>query len=281
MARTIAEIKAALLAAKALQSDLDDVDSTSKVAEWNLWLDVVAFCTYTLEQLFDFFKADVDATIATQKPHTLQWYVTKAKAFQYGVMLPPDSDVYAVVPPVDESVLIVKSAAAEEYFGLNVVRIKVAKQVGDALAPLSEPELTALKGYMGKVKDAGVRMRVTSNSHDDLRLHMDVYYDPLVLDSDGARLDGAEDEPVKKAINAFLASLPFNGVFVLNELIDAIEAVDGVEIAYIPYAAARHLPVDYVPVTVKYTPDAGYMLLDGADFDSNVHYLPYSSDIGS
>ncbi len=189
--------------------------------------------------------------------------------------------MYTVVPPVDESVLIIKCAAAEEYFGLNVVRIKVAKQDGDELGPLSEPELTALKGYMQKVKDAGVRMRVTSEDPDDLSLHLSVYYDPLVLNSAGARLDGVDDTPVKKAINLFLASLPFNGVFVLNELIDAIEAVDGVEIAHVPYAAARHLPVDYAEVAVKYTPDAGYMLLDEDDFDDFVEYLPYSSDIGS
>jgi hypothetical protein len=280
MARTIAQIKAALVAAKAAEADLAGVTSTSKVAEWNLWLDVVAFCTYTLEQLFDLFRSDVDAKLATMKPHTLQWYVTKAKAFQLGPDLPPDSDVYEVVPPLDESSLIVKSAAAEEYFGLNLLRIKVAKESSGILAPLADPaELDPLKHYMGRIKDAGVRLQVTSGNPDDLKLSLEVYYDPLVLDASGARLDGTEPHPVKKVINAFLASLPFNGVFILNELIDALEVTEGVEIAHIVHAEANYALTSYVTIDVKYTPDAGYMVLNDTYFDTHIVYIPYSSEV--
>lgn len=290
MARTIAEIKATLVAAKEAETELADVNSTSKVAEWNLWLDIVAFCTYTLEQLFDFFRIDVDTTIATMKPHTLQWYVAKAKAFQFGITLPPDTDVYPVIPEADSPVFIVKSAAAEEVFALNLVRMKVAKQGAGGLEPLDpgpdpgvdpDSELGAFSEYMRRIKDAGVRLQVTSGEPDDLYLQLDVYYDPLVLNGAGERLDTVGSTPVKDAVNAFIGSLPFNSLFILNELIDAIEAVDGVVIAHVPYAEAVYASLPPIPIPVKYIPDAGYMKLHEGYFDTWVNYLPQSSEVVS
>lgn len=274
MARTIAQIKEKMLEAKASESSLDTVNSTSKVAEWNLWMDVVAFCIYSLEQLFDFFKSDVDATIAAMKPHTLQWYVTKAKDFQLGVDLPDDSDTYALVPPADESIMIIKSAAAVELPGLNMVRIKVAKSTGGVLEAISEGEMDAFTEYMRRIKDAGVRLDVNSTDPDDFQLSIKIYYDPLVIDADGARLDGTDDVPVKNAINKFLEEMPFNGWFVLNELIDAVEAVEGVEIAYVDEAAVEYGLSVYETITVKYQPDAGYMRLNESFFDTHVEYIP-------
>jgi len=276
MARSIAQIQAAIVAQ--VQSDPTlgpSLTSTSVVAIWNLWTYVVAVCQWTLEHLFDTHKDEVWGIIATQKPHSLQWYVTMAKAFQYGVALPADSDTYAVIPPADPTILIVSNAAAVEL--VNLVRIKAAKMVSGSLAPLSVMELTAFTAYMARIKDAGVRLQCTSGTADTFQPAMIIYYDPLVLKSDGSRIDSTATTPVKDAVNTFLDTLPFNGIFILNSFIAAMQAVPGVVIADIQSVQAFYGSVTPVAIDVQYTPDAGYMALDTTWFAAHVHHIPYGA----
>ena len=276
MARSIAQIQAAIVTQ--VQSDPTlgpSLTSTSVVAIWTLWTYVVAVCQWTLENLFDMHKDEVSEIIATQKPHSLQWYVTMAKAFQYGVALPPDSDTYAAAPPVDPTVLIISNAAAVEL--VNLIRIKAAKMVSGSLGALSTIELTAFNAYMARIKDAGVRLQCTSNAADTFQPTMVIYYDPLVLKNDGSRIDGTSTTPVKDAVNTFLDTLPFNGVFVLNSFIAAMQAVSGVVIADVQTVQAFYGSVPPVVIDVQYTPDAGYMALDSAWFAGNVSYVAYTS----
>jgi hypothetical protein len=275
MARTITQIQQQIIDAKNADPVLTAyVWSDSKVAIWRLWTYVVAVCIWTLEKLFDYHKAEVSNIIQTQKPHTLLWYVHKAKLFQYGYSLPDDSDNYATVS-TDPSVTIVKYAAAVELS--NLVRIKVAKESAGILAGLSGGELTAFSAYMKRIKDAGVRLQLTSADPDNLQLALRIFYDPLVLTDSGARIDGTSATPVFDAVNAFLADLPFNGVFVLNHLIGALQAVDGVKIGNVVSAEANYAATPFVPINIKYTPDAGYMLLDEAYFNAHTTYEAYLS----
>lgn len=275
MARTIAEIQASIIAAKEADPVIgtggtDPLDSTSMVAIWLLWTWIVAACQWTLESLFDAHKKEVSGIIATQKPHTLQWYTTKAKQFQYGDTLPPDVDTY---PVIDVTKQVVKYAAAIESSG--VIRIKVAALSGGVLAQLSGPQLTAFNTYVDRYKDAGVRTDGTSGPPDDFRVALAVFYDPLVLDNTGARLDGTAATPVQDAINTFLSTLSFNGLFVLNYLIAAIQAVEGVRIGEVVYCAARYGVLPYTVIAYEYVPDAGYMVLDAAYFTANTTYTPH------
>ena len=235
----------------------------------------MAVCQWTLENLFDAHKDEVSRIIATQKPHSLQWYVTMAKAFQFGVALPEDGDTYLVVPPADPTVLIISNAAAVEL--VNLVRIKAAKMVSGSLAPLSTIELTAFTAYMAKIKDAGVRLQCTSSVADTFQPTMAIYYDPLVLKNDGSRIDGTATTPVKDAVNAFLDTLPFNGVFVLNSFIAAMQAVPGVVIADVQSVQAFYGSVPPEVIDVQYTPDAGYMALDTTWFGGHTNYVAYSA----
>jgi len=274
MARTIAQIAEEIYAQVEADPVLGpELTSDSAVAEWRLWANNVAVAQWTLENLYDAHKDEVSGIIATEKPHTLQWYVTMAKAFQFGMSLPADSDTYAVVPPADPTVLIIANAAVVEL--VNLLRIKVARLVGGVLAPISGPQMTAFAAYMARVKDAGVRLQLTSGNADNLQLQLAVYYDPLILDNTGARLDGTSATPVKDAINTFLDNLPFNGLFVLNNLIAAIQAVDGVRIGQIVLAQANYGATPYVAIPLEYTPDAGYMVLDSGYFDANVTYTAH------
>src|SRR6185437_7509442 len=95
MARTISQIQQSIIDAKNADPVLSLLlTSTSNVAIWTLWTYIVAVCQWTSENLFDQHVAEVNNIIATMKPHTLQWYVTMAKAFQFGYSLPADNDTY-------------------------------------------------------------------------------------------------------------------------------------------------------------------------------------------
>jgi hypothetical protein len=75
MARTVAQWHTILINAKASESALSGLTSTSAVAIWRLMLYVVAVAMNVLDNLFDLFKADVLGLLATKKAHTLKWYV--------------------------------------------------------------------------------------------------------------------------------------------------------------------------------------------------------------
>jgi hypothetical protein len=269
MARSVETIYNSLLAAKSGTAALDGLDSSSATAIWRLWLYIVAVAINVHEGLFDAHKAEVTSIINAELPHTTRWYVWKAKAFQYGDSLPTDSDTYATI---DASLQIVTQAACTESAGR--VRLKAAKGT-DTLAALSSAELAALTAYMQQVKDAGVRLTVTSGAADDLRIGLKVYYDPLLLDATGARLDGTSVTPVKDAIAAFLTQLPFNGLMVVNKLLDAVRAVEGVVNCSVITVAARYGDLSFAPVEDEYLPDAGYLINDGDYFDANVIYTAH------
>ncbi len=273
MARTIAQIQQSIITAKQTDPVLSGLTSTSNTAVWLLWTYIVAVCQWVVENYYDAHKAEVDQIIATQRAHTLQWYVTRAKQFQYGVALPAESDTYSL-PSTDPAVAIISYAAAVEMPGM--VRLKVATQSGGALAPLTTTQLTAFIAYIQQIKDAGVRMQITSPAPDVLRLKLKIYYDPLVIDATGARIDGSSAYPVKDAVNAFLKNLPFNGLFVINNLIAALQAIEGVVIGVVDSADATYAALPFSPVTVEYAPDAGYMITDEAYLLSNVIYLSHS-----
>jgi hypothetical protein len=283
MARTIAQIQAGIIAA--INSDpvigttgTHPLNSDSSVAIWKAWTNNIATAQWALENLFDAHKSEVAAIIAAQTPHTLQWYVTMAKAFQWGYTLPADTDVYAVT---DTAAQIVSFAAVVER--LPFLRIKVAQLSGSVLTPLTSPQLTAFTAYMNAVKDAGVPLQCTSGLPDTFQPSMYIYYDPQVMGADGSLLSAPGSAPVKDAINVFLDSLPFNGVFMLNAFIAAMQAVEGVVIADVTSVQAFYGSVPPVVVSAavppnppEYVPDSGYMILDDAWFATNVSYYAYT-----
>lgn len=274
MARTIAEIKESILAAKAAETELDALDSTSATAIWRLWVYVVAVAMYVQETLFDSHKAEVTALIAAERVHSEKWYVALAKAYQYGYTLPVDSGTYATI---DSAAQIIAGAATQPVTvgGFNVLRVKVAKAPSGYFESLTSPELTAFSAYMERVKDAGVHLSCTTQAGDDLQIELTVYYDPLVLDSAGARLDGTDSNPVLGAIGAFLQELPFNGELIVNRLRTAIEAVDGVVIADITTIQSQFGGGGYTPFTAKNIPDAGYYELDLGFLAGNTTYTAH------
>lgn len=254
------------------QNTLNNLNSNSKVAIWRLWVFIVAFAIFLHEQIFDEHKKEIEALLAAQKIHNALWYKGKALAFQLGFDL-GESDVYnndGVDTQLVLNSLIVKQASVEEVAGR--LKIKVAKVVQDALAPLDAPELFAFGQYMEKVKDAGTRLDITSRPPDTLKLEIDLYFDPLVLDTLGQRLDGQNNEPVQDAIKEFLYKLEFNGELILTKLTDYLQQVEGVQMPVIKEAFTKYANFGYVPMSETYIAVSGYMIPDLND--SIINFIP-------
>lgn len=283
MARTITQIQTEIIAEKERTSGLDALSSTSKTTIWRLWTHVVAVAIWTLETLFDFHKKEVDQLLLTKKPHNLLWYKKKAEDFQFGKALKADGDQYdnTGLDPIEVGKSrIVKHVAAVEIKGL--VRVKAAKEVNGELQKLSRKdpdELGALNRYMQQIKDAGVKLIVDSLDPDRLKLSMIIYYDAMVLDAQGGRLDGASIKPVNDTIKTYLRNLPFNGEFVLATLTDRLQETPGVIIPQITHVAATYGNLEDRDIPVRYVPDAGYLRIYDEAKDLKITYKPYNHAI--
>jgi len=273
MARTIAQIQAQIILSVQADSTLAQINSPSAFAIWRLWTYVVASAIWLLETYFDIHKAEVNEALATLKPHRLRWYQAKTLAFQYGSDLVKDEDYYnnsALTPDEIADQQIVAQASVTEADGK--VTVKAAKEVADELEPLETAEYNSLLAYLQEIKDAGVRLELLSFNADKLKLTIDVYYDPLILNADGERIDGTNDDPVGEAARLFLREgLTFNGLFVVEKLRDALQGVDGVFVPMIrSVSAARYDNPSLSGVDVVYQPYSGFLrFYDAGDLTLN------------
>lgn len=265
--------------------ELKALNSVSRTSIFRLFIYVVSVCQWTLDQLFDLHRQEVTDTINRMKPHSLKWYVEKARQFQYGYNLPPDSDVYdntGQTPEQVENSRIVDYCAVVEQpdsRGVLSLRVKSATKKMD-LGPLSDDQLLSFTTYMNTIKDAGVRLIVTTSNPDDLRLKLKIYYNPLVLDQKGTRLDGTDSSPITTAVKKYLTELPFNGALVLTYLVDRLQQIDGVVIPQIVTAEARYGKIEYKSIDVMYHPDSGYLALaEPLEPGKNLEFIPQSSII--
>lgn len=277
MARTITEIQDDIISRVSATAGLAELNSTSKTAVWRMWTYIVAVTVWALENLFDVHKNEVNTLINEKAPHSLRWYANKSKNFQYGAELVHEEDYYDNSNRSEEDVaaqkIIAFSAVAEQEKGL---RIKVARIKDDDLDALEAVQLEAFVEYMNRIKDAGVNpLVIESRPADRLRLSLNIYYNPLVLDNTGARLDGTDPDPVGKKVREYLKNLPFNGTMVLAYLVDALQQVDGVVIPHISQARASYGEISPIAFDVKYNPDAGYLRILDAD-GLQISYIPQS-----
>ena len=288
MARTIEQIQQIMLDEKTATPELSalqvlttsekstlDLTSESKLAIWRQMIWIVAYCILVFEQILDVFKKDVEERIAATSPHTRNWYREKALAFQYGHLLVPETDYYDNTGLPEEQVAaskIVANAAPVKQIlsGAGVLRLKAVTSSGEGeWAPLSPQQLTALTDYMNDVSDAGTTVIVTSNEADDLKLSVDVYYNPQILSPTGAMLDGSNENPVLMSIKQYLKSLEFNGSLIISHLEDILNKLPGVEVSQVREAASKYAGYNYSDTganigvfTQVRIADAGWMKLD-------------------
>lgn len=233
-----------------------------------------AFAIWTLEVLFDKHRTEVERRIEQLEPHTLRWYVNKAKAFMYGYQLVKDADYYDITELSETDIdkaRVVKYAVASE--SNTVVYLKVAARGEDGQpAKLNASQFASLTSYMNSVKDAGVAIKLVNENADNIRINMVVYYDPTVMNSDGAVSDGTQ--PVLEAVKTVITNLPFNGVFRKSDLLAAVIDVPGVEVADVVSVKVKTAnAADFADVMGYDKPYSGYYAIDSL----NVSYRSYDA----
>ena len=280
MARTIQEIQELIYQAKAQEPALNELNSTSKVAIWRLWVYIIAVAIWSLEKLFDLHRADIDKRLAELKPHTARWYRSKALAFQYGFDLLTDSDKFNNTGHTEEQIeasKIVKYSAVVESPNEGRLIVKIAGEQGEQLQPITDAQKQAFEAYLQEIKDAGVRLSVVNYQPDVLHLQMKIVYDPLVLDSNGQSIIHAT-KPIETAIKDYLKRLPFNGELVLAHLIDELQQAEGVKIPHLVLAQSKHIGTNgnygaFEAIEISKIPTAGYFTID------NFNDITYVSNV--
>lgn len=294
MARTVDEIYNAIITEKETMSDLSsllpdpetasnllsDLTSSSKVAVWRLYFRVMAYAIWIHEKLFDAHKTEVEALANTLVTGTLLWYQQQALLFQYGDTLVWNTTTLRwEYPATATGAQIVTRASAIEASGQ--VRIKVAKDNGSGgLTPLTTSEETALTTYMNRIKFAGTNLAITNLTADLLKLSMTIYYDPLLLDSDGVLISDGTTRPVDEAITSYIQGLPFDGVFNKTALVDAVQNATGVIDPVLNSSEAKIGTGSYSSTGQNYTAEAGYLEIDPSfplDDVANINYIAVTS----
>lgn len=270
MARSIATIHSEIKSAITSDSILSGLTSRSATAIFNLFSYIIAVVAHSVEVIFDTYTTEINALFATLKPHTLRWYVGKAKQFQYGSELVEDNDYYA---DVVESQQVVASCAAEESQG--ILYVKIARLNNNEYEKLSTPQYNAFVNYINEVKDAGVNINVINFEADRLKLVIDIFYNAQILDSSGQRIDGQSATPVSDAVNTFLKNTPYNGVFLKSKLTDALQAVEGVIVPEIRQMLCSRFDVqNFETIDIYYKPFSGHLRLYDVS-DLVINYIPY------
>ena len=244
--------------------ELDDLNSTSKVAIWRLWVWLFAFFSKSLNEVFTSFKEHINEVFAKNQHGTLLWWIEQIKAFQYDNTLEFLSGVfkYAII---DETKQIVKQVALESRYPL--VLFKVANEDNGNLIPLDSSQKTALESYIAKIKFPGTYTQVISQPADNLRLNYRVYFDAQLIQLD------IETEIIE-TVNSYLANIVFNGQFSITELTDELQKVAGVENPiYLSGQAKNHYQAvtEYAEINDYYTAAAGYMAIDELNLEMISH----------
>jgi hypothetical protein len=278
---TTAFMSNAVLATKygfELNADFEEV--FSKVSIENIWFEIVAFSSWTLEVLYDFHKKEVDEKLANQKSGTLPWYRTMALKFQYGFDLVPDHDFFDngnATPDQIENSKIIKYAAVGESELESRVIIKIAGETENKLSPIAPAQKEAFEfSYMKEIKWAGVKITVINYKPDKLFLEMLIKRDALVLNDKGMSILNA-NYPVTDAILEYMKELPFDGELRLSALVDKIQKVPGVLDATIISAQSAWINPDNddydspQPISIAKVPESGYFFIE--DFSKITYYV--------
>lgn len=252
MARTIEEIRDLLDAAQAAESTLSTLNNPSQTAEYNLWKDIYAMIQNMDEQLWDILRDEINAAIALAAPATPTWIKYKVEQFQYSATNPQVLQLINFVPtyPVIDTDLQIITRCAVKTIGNNTVRVKVAKS--DPPTVLTALEASSITGYIASIIPAGVVFQLVNVAADKLYVAADIYYD-------GQYGSTIQDEVIV-SINAYLESLPADGIIEVSSLQNAINDTLGVTDVKITTIKARQDSTAFGSATVVYNLATGVNL---------------------
>jgi hypothetical protein len=279
---TIDQLKKQILTEKTNQESLSGLTSTSKVSVFNIWAYVIAVCIWTIYAAWDIFTVEMDDKIRNQKLYSLLWFRNSALEYRHGHPLDDATGKYTGEGYTDQEIedaqIVARAAVIEiEINNRKHLFIKLAKEVGGTLVKLDEAEQDGVRNYFSRIKPAGTKIITFSDAPDELKLEVTFYYDPLIFDQNGVRIDGKDNTPVQKAISDYLANLKFNGEFILAELVDILQGIEGCadREVYINSASANYLdPATYQPIESSYIANSGYMEIATEAPGLSIEFIP-------
>lgn len=255
MARSINTIRQEIITEKEKYSQLSSLNNNAPTSIWRLWVYVVAAIAFLEETLWDVFKVELTEIADRAIAGTREWYNYISLQFQLGDALIWDEDNLGITyETLDTSKQIINLASVREG-ALGVLQIKVAKQESGEIVPLTESEKTAFTAYIDKVKFAGTFISVISDEADLLKVDMRIFHDGITPLFD-------LKTSIKSAIDNYLINLPFDGVFRIISLLDAIQAIQGVVDIKVNSVEAKGVLSSYQTVDVSYVSYSGYMKID-------------------
>lgn len=253
-----------------LQPGLTFEQQFSKVSIESIIFYIVAVAIWSLENILDIAIKQQNAHILATKIHSLTWYSDYAKKFQAGDSLPWGEVEYEVDNPDNK---IVKFAAVEKIPGGLLV--KIAGLDNDELAPIDNYYFDAFKEYMFRISAAGDNLQFLNAVADELKIKLKIYYDALVLDAQGKRLDGSNDTPVQNAINEYIKKIDFNSKLIPQDMIDSLQEVEGVKIIEIEELQYKYGMLSFMSIPAEgVVPFSGYARCDYQDSNLfDIHYI--------
>lgn len=257
-----------MIAQKESNEALAVANSTSKVSVWRNILYVVAYIANFNKELQDIHKQEVIALIDAQKHTNLNYY--REVVFNYRDGHSFDTETLAYIGSYTdeeiEAAKIVKRAAAQAVTvnGIKKIFLKLATlDTDNNLTAIDADILQRINNHIFINAPAGTNFEAISNRADELKLEIDVYIDPQILQQNGDRVDGSENAVVANVVNNFFAdeNFKFDGEFIIAALEDAIQNTDGIEsrAANIKVAQANHtVPAVWEEIVDRYTAYSGY-----------------------
>lgn len=235
-----------------------------------IWLEQYVDMIYNHELI-------VAANAANSRPQNLPNFIETVLNFHDGLPLVWIDGQFgynlSVVENPDERKIVDRCAVLESDDGELVV--KVATSVNDELVPLQVDEAERLLFYLDDLKVPGVRIRLINQEADLLKVTLNVYVDPLVIDLATGQQRNLTEEvyPVQVAIKEYLNNLEFNGAFVTNYFERAVEDKPGINLCEVVDLMHKYADFPFVDFTTFKVPQSGYFKIQDADL--TINYLPY------
>lgn len=278
MARSIKEIYDQMAAEKASLTSLNgllptentgayvnllaQLSSNSKVAMWRLFMYIVAAGHFIHETMWDYAKQEMELLAQKSIAGNLAWYRAEVFKWQFGHLLlwNPVNFRYYYADTTSQNAIdsrLCKRVACVEVINVDFkgIKIKLAKESGGTLAPLTQNELDSLQAYIDRIKFAGVETDVISQPADSLLTNIKIYYQ--------GTLDSADFQTAAKdTIKSYISNLDFNGMFFSSKMVDALQAMSGVVDVVIVNNQAKSYLGSYIGFVKDYEPESGWMQLD-------------------
>lgn len=267
---------------------VDDPDNWSMFSIKGMFIYASTAISFLLQTLYTQTQTDVDDELKNRKAPTKGWIANLVLNYQYGFPLITDTSEFDntgyTQAQIDASKVIKYVAVIKQVneYGRVLLNIKVAGSNGDDLQQTDNTVATALAAYLDKAMPAGDNWVIQNKNYDKLKNTWTIYYDPLILDANGSRLDGTDSSPVKTAIKTFLkdvsdgGNMPFSGTYVLQYHEDFVQAIPGVVIAKLNNASTSYGDLEFTKVNVEYDPDSGWLRFD-TDNDLKITYIAHQS----